>query len=188
MTIDQGADMDRYQGVTPLRGASLAEAAMFYFEQSEQIPTVVKLAVGRLSAPGRGEQWRAGGVMAQYAPGEGRAREGDAEILTRANEEDLWTRIAALTETTQDDELLDPAISAERLLYRLFHEDGVRVFSPQHVRAACSCDADGIAAVLKCYSPAELADMVESGAINVTCEFCRKIYHFTPDGDLMSAP
>ena len=71
MTIDQGADMDRYQGVTPLQGGDLAHAAMFYFDQSEQIPTVIKLAVGRLSAPGKPEQWRAGGIMAQFVPSEG---------------------------------------------------------------------------------------------------------------------
>ena len=72
MTIDQGADMERYQGVTPIEGESLADAAVAYFAQSEQIPTVVKLAVGRISAPGRPERWRAGGIMAQFMPGEGR--------------------------------------------------------------------------------------------------------------------
>ncbi|VAV95165.1 33 kDa chaperonin HslO, partial [hydrothermal vent metagenome] len=86
------------------------------------------------------------------------------------------------------DELLDPAISAETLLYRLFHEDGVRAFAPQPVRAECGCKAEKISAVLARYSEDELQDMVEAGAIKVVCEFCRKDYHFTPQGEPSGAP
>lgn len=182
MTIDQGPDMERYQGVTPLRGASLAEAAAAYFDQSEQVPTVMKLAVGRIAAPGRPEQWRAGGVMAQFVPAEGGAR-GGGNVQMSAEETDLWERSAAFIETVRDDELIDPSISSQTLLYRLFHEDGVRVFAPRKVRAACSCNGDKIAAVLERYSAEELSDMVEDGAITVTCEFCRKHYRFTPAGE-----
>lgn len=182
MTIDQGADMDRYQGVTPIEGESLAEAAVAYFNQSEQIPTVIKLAVGRVQAPGEEPTWRAGGLMAQFVPGEGGTRErGEAALQTAANRE-TWDRAAAFVGTTQDDELLDPAISAETLLYRLFNEDGVRVFEPQSVRAECSCNRDKISAVLSRYTEEDLSDMVEDGAITVTCEFCRKAYNFKPDG------
>ena len=183
MTIDQGPDMERYQGVTPLEGTSLATAAIAYFDQSEQIPTVVKLAVGRLSAPGALDQWRAGGIMAQFVPGEGGVRERGEEMLMDEDDRDVWERAAAFVETTKDDELLDPEISAETLLYRLFHEDGVRVFDPQPVRADCSCNGEKIAAVLGRYSEDELRDMVEEGAIKVTCEFCRKDYLFTPQGE-----
>ena len=183
MTIDQGPDMERYQGVTPLEGASLAAAAIAYFDQSEQIPTVVKLAVGRLSAPGAPDQWRAGGIMAQFVPGEGGVRERGEEMLMDEDDRDVWERAAAFVETTKDDELLDPAISAETLLYRLFHEDGVRVFDPQPVLADCNCNGEKIAAVLSRYSEDELRDMVEEGAIKVTCEFCRKDYLFTPQGE-----
>lgn len=181
MTIDQGPDMERYQGVTPLKGASLAEAAVSYFDQSEQIPTAIKLAVGRLAAPGQPDRWRAGGIMAQFVPGE----RGE-ETSTSAAESDLWERAAAFIETVQDDELIDPSISAETLLYRLFHEDGVRVFEPQPVRAECGCHEGKIAAVLQSYSSEDLSDMVEDGAIRVSCEFCRKDYLFTPAGEPMS--
>jgi len=187
LTIDQGPDMDRYQGVTPLEGESLADAAAAYFMQSEQIPTVVVLAVGRISTPGGGQHWRAGGLMAQFVPHEGGARErGEAALMT-LDERDIWERTAAFAETLQPDELLDPSITAETALYRLFHEDGVRVFEPQPVRAECSCNAEKIAAVLTRYERDDLEEMVEDGAITVTCEFCRKDYRFSPDGELLPA-
>lgn len=182
MTIDQGADMDRYQGVTPIEGETLAEAAIAYFDQSEQIPTVIKLAVGRIQAPGEEETWRAGGLMAQFVPGEGGTRARGEAALQTAEDQETWDRAAAFVETTQADELLDPSISAETLLYRLFNQDGVRVFEPQRLRAECSCNRDKISAVLSRYTEEDLSDMVEDGAITVTCEFCRKAYSFTPDG------
>ncbi len=188
MTIDHGADMERYQGVTPIEGADLAEAAIAYFAQSEQIPTVVRLAVGRLSTPGEPDRWRAGGIMAQFVPGEGGTRERGEEILQSEEDRDVWARVAAFVGTAKDDELLDPAISAETLLYRLFHEDGVRAFAPQPVRAECGCNGEKIAAVLSRYSEDELHDMVEAGAIKVVCEFCRKGYHFTPQGEPSRTP
>ncbi len=183
LTIDQGPDMERYQGVTPLEGDTLADAAAAYFDQSEQIPTMMKLAVGKISAPGQPEQWRAGGIMVQFAPVEGGARARGEEVLMSVDDQEAWDRAVAFIETTQDDELLDPAISAETLLYRLFHEDGVRAFEAQPVRAACGCNREKIAAVLERYSEADLCDMVEEGAIKVTCEFCRKHYRFTPQGE-----
>lgn len=182
MTIDQGADMDRYQGVTPIEGENLAEAAVAYFDQSEQIPTVIKLAVGRIQAPGAAERWRAGGLMAQFVPGEGGTRERGEAALQTDDDRETWDRAAAFVETTQADELLDPSISAETLLYRLFNEDGVRVFEPQRLRAECSCSREKISAVLSRYTREDLSDMVEEGAITVTCEFCRKAYSFTPEG------
>ncbi|MEE2690420.1 MAG: Hsp33 family molecular chaperone [Pseudomonadota bacterium] len=182
LTIDQGPDMERYQGVTPIEGDSLARAAISYFDQSEQIPTAVKLAVGRVYRPGEGETWRAGGVIVQFMPGEGGGRERGEAVLKAPEDRDLWERAAVLLETTQADELLDPDLSAETLLYRLYHEDGVRVFEPKPVRAECSCSADKIAAVLERYGPDELGDMVEDGFIRAACEFCRTEYLFDREG------
>ena len=182
MTVDQGADMDRYQGVTPLEGDSFAEAAISYFNQSEQLPTAAFFTVGRLSRPGATDVWRAGGIIAQFVPAEGGARERGEDILRSAEDADIWDRAAALLNTTQADELLDPELDAKTLLYRLFHEDGVRVFDPQSVTAKCSCDSDKIGAVLARYSPAELEGMVEDGAISVTCEFCHRTYQFDASG------
>jgi len=182
LTIDQGPDMERYQGVTAIEGHSLAAAAVGYFTQSEQIPTAIRLAVGRVSRPGAGGCWRAGGVMAQFMPGEGGGRARGEAALNAPADRETWARAATLLETTQADELLDPSIGAETLLYRLYHEDGVRVFRPRPIRAACGCNAEKIAAVLSRYTPQELADMVEDGAIRVACEFCRREYAFDERG------
>ncbi|MEX0645490.1 MAG: Hsp33 family molecular chaperone [Parvularculaceae bacterium] len=187
MTIDQGPDTERYQGVTSIEGASLADAAVAYFDQSEQIPTAVMLAVGSVKRPRGAESWRAGGIIAQFMPGEGGVRERGEAVLKAPEDRELWERAAAFLATTQADELLDPGVSAETLLYRLFHEDGVRVFEPRPVRAACSCNAEKISAVLERYSAEELADMVEDGFIRVNCEFCRTGYLFDSNGKLAQA-
>lgn len=180
LTIDQGAGMERYQGVTPLDGATLAEAAMGYFEQSEQIPTAIKLSVGRVERPGEPGQWRAGGVMVQYMPGEGGERERGEAVLLEDDDRDAWERAVILMETTQADELVDPEITPEELLFRLYHEDGVRAFEAQDVRFACPCSREKVAAVLNRYPVAELESMAEDGVVRVTCDFCRAEYEFDP--------
>lgn len=182
LTIDQGPDMELYQGVTPLEGASLERAAVAYFDQSEQIPTAVRLAVGRIARPGEPERWRAGGAIVQFMPGEGGSRERGEAVIKTEEDQEAWDRAAAFLLSTAADELLDPAIGAETLLYRLFHQDGVRVFPAKLVRADCRCSADRIGAVLTRYAPEDLADMVEDGRITVTCEFCRRAYAFDAEG------
>jgi len=182
ITIDQGPEMERYQGVTPIEGDTLGAVAVSYFDQSEQIPTAVKLAVGRLSTPGNDDVWRAGGIIAQFVPGEGGDRERGEAALSAPEDREAWDRAASFLETTQADELLDPALTAETLLFRLFHEDGVRVFDSSPLRAECACNDSKIGAVLSRYSKEELAEMVEDGAIQVTCEFCRVDYRFSPEG------
>ena len=187
VTIDQGADMDRYQGVTPLEGETMSEAAAAYFEQSEQIPTIFKIAVGRVSQIGGNEEWRARGLMVQVVPeGAGERERGERESLGKDMEE-IWERSKLFLRTVKDDELLDPMISAESLLYRLFHEDGVTVFNGKTINANCHCNIEKIAAVLSKYDAAELTEMVVDGRIAVTCEFCRTQYDFSPDGQPMSA-
>lgn len=182
LTIDQGPDMERYQGVTPIEGKTLEEAAVGYFDQSEQIPTAVKLAVGKIARPGHGETWRAGGVIVQFMPGEGGARERGEAVLKSADDQETWDRAAAFLNTTQADELLDPGLTPEDLLYRLYHEDGVRVFETKSVRAACSCNAGKISAVLSRYSTDELNDLSQEGLIKVSCDFCRRDYYFDAEG------
>lgn len=182
LTIDQGPDMERYQGVTPIEGPTLEEAAVAYFNQSEQIPTAVRLAVGKVARPGAREAWRAGGVIAQFMPGEGGTRERGEAVLQSDDDRDQWDRAAALLATTRADELLDPGLSPEDLLYRLYHEDGVRVFEARSVRAACSCTSSKIAAVLSRYSAEDLAGLANDGLIKVSCDFCRRDYYFDPEG------
>jgi len=178
MTIDQGPDMERYQGVTPLEGPDIATATINYFKQSEQIPTAIKLAVGRIEVPGKKPQWRAGGIMVQFMPGEGGGRDrGAAELMRDADQED-WDNAEALLNTTNADELLDPTLQAEELLFRLYHENGVRVFDGSSVHFECGCSREKVENVLSRYDRADLEDMVEDGKIVVNCDFCREEYVF----------
>ena len=187
-TIDPGGDMTRYQGVVALEGQGLEAAAHHYFERSEQIPTLVRLAVGETVAQ-EGRAWRAGGLIVQYLPAVGPARRadfppGDAPDGTephRVDEDDAWTEAQALSVTTEAHELIDPTLSAERLLYRLFNERGVRVFEPTALSAACRCSAEGVDAMLRSFPPEEVRHMVgDDGMIGVTCEFCSAKRVFDP--------
>jgi molecular chaperone Hsp33 len=170
MTVDQGPDMDRYQGVTSIEGETLALCAEQYFAQSEQTPTRVRLAVGRAN-DGEGDRWRAGGVLIQFVA------EDDARGPTR----EAWNRTQALFETIGEDELIDPLLPANRLLWRLFHEDGVRVFEARPLKAFCRCSQERIETVLRAFGPDEREDMVEpDGKIRVTCEYCSRTYSVEP--------
>lgn len=170
MTVDQGPDMDRYQGVTAIEGETLALCAEQYFAQSEQTPTRVRLAVGQIDT-GEGRHWRAGGMMIQNI----------AEDEARGSTAEAWNRTQAFFETIGEDELLDPTISAETLLFRLFHEDGVRVFEAKPLQAFCRCSQERIEGVLRSFGAEERADMVEDdGRIRVTCEYCSKVYAVDP--------
>ena len=192
MTIDQGPDTSRYQGLVALEGGSLEDAAHEYFLRSEQIPTRVRLAVAEEFSAGNGgakHRWRAGGILLQFLPkSPERARvadldPGDAPEGTVAHtvpEDDAWVEGRALIETVEDVELVDPALSSERLVYRLFHERGVRVFRATEVRGECSCSRDGVEAMLKSFSQDDRDHMVENGKISVTCEFCSAHYEFAP--------
>ncbi|MCP3461604.1 MULTISPECIES: Hsp33 family molecular chaperone [unclassified Bradyrhizobium] len=191
MTIDQGADMSRYQGLVALDGGSLEDAAHEYFLRSEQIPTQVRLAVGEewRSSDGGKHRWRAGGLLMQFLPkAPERARQadlhpGDAPEGTTPHtvaEDDAWVEARSLIGTAEDVELIDPDLSGERLLYRLFHERGVRVFKPHGLKAECSCSRDAVAAMLKSFSPDDRAAMVKDDKVVVTCEFCSSVYQFTP--------
>ena len=172
MTIDQGPDTERYQGITPIEGETLALCAETYFAQSEQTPTRVRLAVGQLSTDA-GFVWRGGGLLIQNIAGDEDAR---------GAHEDVWTRAQALFETVGDDELLDPAVTADMLLYRLFHEDGVRMFQPKPLKAFCRCSAERILDVLKSFPAEERAGMIEDdGVIRVTCEYFPHVYDVAPN-------
>ena len=170
MTVDQGQDMDRYQGVTSIEGETLALCAEQYFAQSEQTPTRVLLAVGQVDGAER-EVWRAGGVLIQNI----------AEDEARGSTEEAWSRTQILFETIGEDELVDPDLPSNTLLWRLFHEDGVRVFGGQPLRAFCRCSQERIETVLRSFGEDERAEMIEpDGKIRVTCEYCSKVYAIAP--------
>ena len=189
VTVEQSDGTSRYQGIVALQGQGLEDAARQYFDQSAQIPTRVRLAVAE-NVTGAGAQWRAGGVMTQFLP---RSPErwyradldpGDAPGgLTMATPpaDDAWIEAEALLATIEDHELVDPALSSERLLYRLFHEQGVTVFPAQDVRDACRCSNERIEAMLRRFTPLERRDMTgDDGLIGVTCEFCSTYRAFDP--------
>jgi molecular chaperone Hsp33 len=193
MTIDQGANMSRYQGLVALEGGNLEDAAHEYFLRSEQIPTRVRIAVAEqltASEGGAKHRWRAGGILLQYLPKNsedsrqpdlhpGDAPEGSE--AAEAKENDAWVEGRALMDTVTDVELIDPDVSSEVLLYRLFHEPGVRVFNAQQVQAKCTCSRETVEAMLKNFSQDDRDHMVKDGKIEVTREFCSTTYAFKPD-------
>jgi molecular chaperone Hsp33 len=170
-TVDQGEDTERYQGIVALEGATLAECIHHYFRQSEQIAAGIKVAVGR-DVDGA---WRGGCLMAQRLPDEERS-----EFLgTREELEDGWRRALILMGSARSDELTDPDLSPEALLFRLFHEDGVRVFRTHAVRAECRCSRERIERVLRSLPLDERQGLGEAdGSVTVTCQFCNVSYRF----------
>lgn len=171
MTIDQGADMDRYQGTVALEGATLAEAAALYFSQSEQVPTRIRVACQRMDTNSGRSEWRAGGMLLQQIAGDS-ARGDAAEAFEHAS---------ILFETLEQDELVNPYLSAGVVLFRLFHEDGVRLFEAKPVETACTCSLERIVALLKSFGPDAVAEMVEAdGLIRVRCEYCNRSFDISP--------
>jgi molecular chaperone Hsp33 len=184
MTIDRGPSMDSYQGVVALEGANLSEAADAYFRQSEQLPTFIRVAVARHytlgSSPRAADDtnwhWRAGGLMVQHL-----TREGGHGAADRTSDEDDWNRARILASTVQPEELVDPMLSPEQLLYRLFHEERVRAFKRKSLSFKCGCSEERVKAMLSRFRARELEDMAEDGQIRVTCEFCNARYDFSPE-------
>ena len=188
--IDQGTDMQPYQGITPLAGGSLSACAETYFAQSEQIPTRFALAYGRSTLPGGDEGWRAGGVMLQHMPkaspfatGEATGEGGLLAAADLLDEDDgeNWRRANLLLDTTEETELIGPTVGQTDLLLRLFHEEGPRVFDPQPVRFGCTCSAERVRESLSIYSAKDIAHMTtDAGIVTADCQFCGAHYEFEP--------
>lgn len=166
MTIDPGGDMDRYQGVVALEGRTLAECAEGYFAQSEQTPTRLRIAVGEIVTPDQPHHWRGGGALIQQIAGD----------ETRGSAEDDWDHARALFDTLTDIELADPDISSADLLYRLFHEEGVRLHPATAVTRRCPCTPQRLLGVLASFEDdgPDDADMAV-----ITCEYCNRPFEFT---------
>lgn len=190
ITIETGPTAERYQGVVALDGGPLADGAERYFEQSEALPTFVRLAVARLFQSGAGTpasswHWRGGGIMLQHVQG---AQDGDEAVLPghtppgpRGETDEDWVRVRTLAETIEDHELLDPTLTPERLLLRLFHEEGVVILNVQPLEAYCRCSRNRVFDVLQSFGATQLSDMHDdNGRITATCEFCATTYDFDP--------
>ena len=171
-TVDQGSDTDRYQGIVELVGGTLADCAHAYFRQSEQLQAVVKLATSPTNGIGLG----AAGLMVQRLPGDGRTTmSGDVEEHEADND---WFRTVALMGSCTNEELLDTDLHPHQLLFRLFHEDGVRVFEPRDLVMRCGCSDDKVVNMLRSFPRAEIEDLKVENQVVVTCEFCGVVYEF----------
>lgn len=162
MTIDQGPDTDLYQGLAAVEGKRLSDCAEHFFEQSDQIPTMMRLAVGQ-DVGEDGPLWTGGGMMIQ------RVAEDDA----RGKTGDVYQTAKALMSTVEDAELIDPDLPMETLLFRLFNEDGVHVLDTSAVSAECRCSRERLQSTLDSFDATAIADMADvDGNIRATCEFC----------------
>ena len=175
ITIEPRVGGKTYQGITELAAEGIAASAETYFAQSEQLPTVIKLAAAPLYVAGDPvPHWRAGGIMLQMTP----------ESATQGIESrsDDWDRLSLLLKTVEDIELVDTSLAPETLLWRLFHEDEVRVQPPEPVIFRCDCNADRITAVLRGYGADDRAGLADpDGIIRARCEFCGKTHEIGPE-------
>lgn len=177
ITVDQGEDMERYQGIVELRGRTLVDAVQEYFHSSEQLEVLLVTAIGKeltdQKSGRRKRTWHAGGLMVQRMPEEG----GNTEIRLdkKSNPEDReegWRRAQVFGASVKYEELLDWKLPPDKLLYRLFHEDGVWVYNAKEVKAKCRCSRERISSVLGSMNRDEVESMKVRGKITVTCQFC----------------
>ena len=174
ITFDQPATDERYQGIVPLEGESLGQAAESYFTQSEQIPSIVRLTAAKGEAG-----WTAGGILFQHLP---EGEEGRERLHTRLDHPD-WPHVAVLAGSVKHDELLDRALPLDELVWRLFHEEEeVRTLPPVALSRGCRCDPDYVRSVIARFPAEERASMVgDDGFIRVDCAFCATDFPITLD-------
>ena len=170
ITIEPRRGGNSYQGIVALSKEGIAVSAEAYFAQSEQLPTVLRLAAAPLYVAGeKGPHWRAAGIMLQMTPDAAKPGAAPEDKI----ESDDWRRLSLILKTVEDLELLDTGLAPETVLWRLFHEDEVRVQPALPVAFRCDCDPERIALVLKSYAPAERAGLADpDGVIRARCEFC----------------
>ena len=188
--IDQGRDMQPYQGITPLAGGSLKSCAETYFAQSEQLPTRFAVSASPERLQGERRKWRGGGVMLQHLPKASPHVQGDASgedgLLAAAdmlggNEAENWARTNMLLDTVEPGELIGPDVQSTDLLLRLFHEEAPRVFDPQPVEFGCTCSEDKVRQSLSIYSARDIATMTtDEGTVTADCQFCGAHYVLDP--------
>jgi molecular chaperone Hsp33 len=165
ITIEPVRGGQTYQGIVELSPKGIAASAETYFEQSEQLPTLIRLAAAPVFTPGSKEpHWRAAGLMLQATPGAPRGA-------------DDWDRLSSLAGTVEDVELLDTTLTAETLLWRLFNQEEVRVLPAEEIAFRCDCEGERIATVLKSYTEADRAKLADDdGVIRAKCEFCGTVH------------
>lgn len=171
LTLDLGENTTPFQGVVALEGATLAECAENYFRVSEQTDTGIRLAVGEIINGAGPSQWRASGVLMQRL----------ASDQARGDTAEDWDRASILFNTLTDEELIDPELPADRLLYRLFHEEGVRMGEVAPLHDRCTCSEERLTNVMRTFPKDEIADLIEpDGQIHALCQFCAREYLIDP--------
>jgi molecular chaperone Hsp33 len=169
-TVDQGSDMDRYQGIVSIEGESLSAMALHYFRTSEQVAYDVHLAAGQ-----RPEGWRAAALILERVAGEG----GIDPAMDDAAQEESWRTAVTLAATVTDAELLDDGLTADRLIWRLFGAEGVAVDRPRALAYGCRCSRAKLSGILESFSDGDLDEMATDGTIVMTCEFCKWDFRFS---------
>lgn len=172
-TVDQGADTERYQGIVALEGTTLTECIHHYFRQSEQLDAAIKVAVEHVPTSPSASAWQGGGIMVQRLPDEDKTA-----VLDAAETEEGWREAVTLMGSAKAGELMDPALAPDQLLYRLFHEPGVRAFQPYALVANCRCSHRRVARTLAAFPRDEVISMMDEGRVSVRCEFCGADYAF----------
>lgn len=157
---------DRYQGIVELQPNTIQESVLHYFDQSEQIRTSIQIAVDAQED----NKWIVGAIMVQKLP---------EDTKIQLVDKDDWTRTQMLLQTCTDAELTDNSLLMNEILYRLFHEDGVRVFPTQNLKKGCRCNTEKVMNVLRTLTPEDLDHASKEGQVNMTCQFCSKTFDFS---------
>jgi molecular chaperone Hsp33 len=173
VTLDPGGDEQRYQGIVELTGDSLSDAFRGYFIQSQQAEVMVQVAVRPPDK--KHPSWRAGGIIIERVPVEG----GKESEFTREEQDELWERTGLFMNTLKEAEMLDPGVTPQNLLYRLFNEDGVWVTRVQPLKSGCRCSRERVRRVLKSLPKEELISALDNGKLTIHCQFCNKREAFT---------
>ncbi|MBM3617424.1 MAG: molecular chaperone Hsp33 [Alphaproteobacteria bacterium] len=176
ITITPAADTQQYQGIVALSGDTLAQAVEEYFTQSEQLQVSIKVSVGKIAEGGK-HKWYASGMMIQRVPDLG----GKAEKVKLEDDGEDWNRSRILMNTVKNEELLNPTLSPQTLLVRLFNEDGVWVYEPKQLQVNCRCSRERIEDVLGNFPDEDIEEMKHDGVISVSCQFCNKTEVFRDD-------
>lgn len=169
-TVDQGLGRDRYQGIVEMTGKSMADFVQNYFRQSEQIDTAITVKTTYDPVLG----WQAAGLMLQRLPEQ-------ADKLIGIDEEDDWRRVMMLMSTATEEELTSPVLPMHDLLFRLFHEEDVRVYDPTPIADHCRCSREKVEGVLATLPDTDIAEIMQDGPAEVRCEFCSRAYRFTAE-------
>jgi len=168
-TVDQGPDTEPHQGIVAIEGEGLADMALHYFATSEQLRCAIRLACAHTP-----DGWRASALVLERIAGGG----GIAPDMDAAAQEEAWATATILAGTVTDAELLDDTLAPERLLYRLFHTEGVAADLPRALAYGCRCSRQRLAGILGTFPEDDLDHMAIDGRIVMTCEFCNMNFSF----------